>query len=96
MNAQLSDFDLFASVVELFALAETVDAYSAQFNPADISEEAMEKFVKISKALFLGSMLSFGVKPNEGYEDLFASGVKALFMVGKRSGTLTFAVSDGE
>lgn len=96
MNAPLSALDLLAFVVELSALAETVDTYSMQFNPADISEDSREEFVKLSKALYFSSMLSFGVHPNDGYDSLFAAAAKALFMLGKRSGTFTFAVSKTE
>lgn len=77
---------------------KVVDEYVQQFDPRAIDEETTKRLISISRCLLASSILVFNIVPEKEalLSEMIATHVKALFMLGKRSSTLTFAVSDNE
>ena len=94
----LPETEYLGALLNVSIHGKVVDEYAQQFDPRVVDAKTMERLLSISRSLLSSSILTFNTVPEEEglLSEMVAVHVQALFMLGKRSGTLTFAVSDGE
>lgn len=94
----LPETEYLGALLNVSIHGKVVDEYAQQFDPRVVDAETMERLLSISRSLLSSSILTFNTVPEEEglLSEMVAVHVQALFMLGKRSGTLTFAVSDNE
>ena len=94
----LQEIDYLKALLSIHENSKVVDEYAHEFDPHSVSEETMKKMASIANSLLASSLLAFNAEPEKQIKlsEMIAIHVQALYMLGKRSGTVTFAVSDSE
>ena len=94
MNAPLTPEErLMASLAALYH-ADLIEDLSSQFDTAFLTEEQLMQLANVLSSLYSTCKLAFGCEPVDTFEDLVIAHARAIMVLGRRTGTLSFAVSE--